>query len=113
MPKTRPPRAIWNDLRWICWKRDRHRCVRCQIRVSFVGFHLDHIISGKYGTNKLRNLRVLCPQCHVLRACHRHRGMIAKALSSGLIPVDWRELVWEDDPETIQKALGKKGSETV
>jgi hypothetical protein len=34
--------------------------------------------------------------------------MIAKALAPEIIPVNWRELVWEDDPETILRALGKK-----
>ncbi len=113
MPITRPPKAVWNELRWICWNRDKRKCVRCKKRVLFDGFHLDHIISGKYGTNKIRNLRVLCPRCHILRACFRHRGMTAKALASGIIPVNWREMVWEDDQKTILKALGKMGSETV
>jgi len=63
--------------------------------VRFDEFHLDHVVSGKRGTNKLSNLRCLCRRCHVLRACHRHQGMIAKALEDGLIPPDWRELVWE------------------
>lgn len=108
MPKSRPPRSIWNELRWVCWNRDKRKCVRCKKRVAFNQFHLDHIISGKYGTNKLCNLRVLCHRCHCLRACLRHQGMIAKALSSGIIPVNWRELVWEDDEVTILIALGKK-----
>jgi 5-methylcytosine-specific restriction endonuclease McrA len=58
--------------------------------------HIDHIISGKGGSNADSNLRVLCRRCHVLRADRRHRGMIAPALRAGIIPPNWRELVWED-----------------
>jgi hypothetical protein len=32
----------------------------------------------------------------VLRADNRHRRMIAKALADGVIPPDWRPLVWDD-----------------
>jgi hypothetical protein len=35
--------------------------------------HIDHIISGKHGTNDDGNLRVLCRRCHILRADRRHR----------------------------------------
>jgi hypothetical protein len=31
----------------------------------------------------------------VLRADRRHQGMIAAALRAGIIPADWRRLVWE------------------
>lgn len=107
MPKMRPPRAVLRELRWIAWNRDKRKCVRCSKRVNFEEFHLDHIISGKFGTNKLCNLRTLCPKCHYLRACYRHQGMISKALSQEIIPANWRELVWEDDEDTIKKALRK------
>jgi hypothetical protein len=40
--------------------------------------HIDHIQSGKRGSNEMPNLRTLCRRCHVLRADHRHQGMIAK-----------------------------------
>jgi 5-methylcytosine-specific restriction endonuclease McrA len=56
---------------------------------------IDHIHSGKLATNKFKNLRTLCRRCHVLRADHRHAGMIASALRDGVIPPNWRELVWE------------------
>jgi 5-methylcytosine-specific restriction enzyme A len=72
-------------------------CVRCHTPLKFDEFHCDHIKSGKFGDNKLRNLRTLCRRCHVLRADSRHRGMIANALRDGIIPPDWRSLVWEDD----------------
>jgi len=41
------------------------------------------------------SLRTLCRRCHVLRKDMRHRGMIASALRDGIIPPDWRGLVWE------------------
>jgi len=58
---------------------------------------IDHIISGKHGTNDDGNLRVLCRRCHILRADRRHRGMIAAALRDGIIPPTWRALVWDDE----------------
>lgn len=57
--------------------------------------HIDHIRSGRTGTNHDTNLRTLCRRCHTLRADPRHRGMIASALRRGIIPPNWRELVWE------------------
>jgi len=95
MPKSRPPREVWDQLRFIVWNRDKRRCVRCKVKVAFGGFHLDHIVSGKRGTNKFNNLRVLCPRCHCLRADLRHAGMVANAVRDGVIPPNWRELTWE------------------
>jgi len=58
--------------------------------------HIDHIQPlSKAGGSQLENLRVLCRRCHVLRAGHEHQGMIAQALRDGIIPPDWRGLVWE------------------
>jgi hypothetical protein len=67
------------------------------VTVALEECHIDHIKSGKLGSNKLSNLRTLCRRCHVLRADNRHRGMIASALRDGIIPPDWRGLVWEDE----------------
>lgn len=59
--------------------------------------HIDHILPlSRGGTNQVENLRTLCRRCHVLRADAAHRGMIQAALRDGLIPPDWRGLVWED-----------------
>lgn len=103
MPKKRPSREIWNEIRRKVWERDGGQCQSpllpplCQGKpsISLEQCHIDHIKSGKLATNKLSNLRVLCRRCHVLRLDHRHRGMIAAALRDGLIPPNWRELTWE------------------
>lgn len=94
MPRTRPPREVWNSLRRTVWLRDRKRCVRCQKRLGLREANIDHLRSGKLGTNRLQNLRTLCRRCHVLRADPRHRGMIAGALRDEIIPPDWRKLTW-------------------
>jgi 5-methylcytosine-specific restriction endonuclease McrA len=86
----------------VVWGRDGCQCVSplqpplCtgKPRISLKRCHIDHIKSGKRGTNDLTNLRTLCPTCHALRADNRHRGMIARALHDGIIPPNWRELVW-------------------
>lgn len=95
MPRKRQPREIWYQTRETIWNRDNQQCVHCHIPVALEKCHIDHIRSGKLGTNELSNLRTLCRRCHVLRADHRHCGMIASALQNGIIPANWRELVWE------------------
>lgn len=95
MPKRRPPKEVWEELRQLVHKRDGERCVQCDEPQTISQCHIDHIRSGKLGTNELSNLRTLCRRCHVLRADFRHRGMIASALKAGVIPPNWRELVWE------------------
>lgn len=96
MPKKRTPREVWDvNLRPAIWKRDGGRCVRCNVEVSLNQANIDHIQSGKRASNEFKNLRTLCRRCHVLRADMRHRGMIAAALRDGIIPPNWRELVWE------------------
>lgn len=77
------------------FERDEGKCIRCQITLTIGIAHIDHVISGKRGSNHLQNLRTLCRRCHVLRRDQRHRGMILKALKEGLIPPNWRDLVWE------------------
>jgi 5-methylcytosine-specific restriction endonuclease McrA len=101
MPKKRQPREIWQATRIRVLERDEYKCVRCQIVVVDKpdlpeSANVDHIQSGKHGSNAMSNLRTLCARCHCLRADSRHRGMIARALKLGIIPPDWRELVWDD-----------------
>jgi len=85
------------------WQRDLGRCQGpyCAAQppwsLPLDVAHIDHIISGKHGTNDDGNLRVLCRRCHILRADRRHRGMIAAALRDGIIPPTWRALVWDDE----------------
>lgn len=96
MPRKRPPREIWQETRRAVLARDGYLCVRCQTPLTEETAHIDHIQSGKRGSNHLSNLRTLCRRCHVLRADARHRGMIAQAIADGIIPADWRPLVWDD-----------------
>lgn len=97
MPRKRPPKQIWQEIRRKVYLRDEGMCQYPfeQHPVSFEEFHCDHIVSGKLGSNRLSNLRVLCRKHHVLRLDHRHRGMIANALRDGIIGPDWRSQVWD------------------
>lgn len=103
VPKRRQPAEIWEETRRRVWERDRGRCQSpleapiCQGKpqVPLEKAHIDHIKSGKFGSNSRRNLRTLCRVCHVLRLDHRHRGMVAGALRLGILPDDWRRHVWE------------------
>jgi len=98
MPKKRQPDEIWQETRKRVWERDFDNggiCSHCLSSVTLEECNIDHIQSGKLASNHLDNLRILCRRCHVLRLDNRHRGMIAKALSDGIIPPNWRELVWE------------------
>ncbi|MCY6354346.1 HNH endonuclease [Clostridium sp. ZS2-4] len=94
MPRQRQPRSVWNKTRRKVWERDKGKCVHCKKEVSLKECHIDHITSGKKGSNNMENLRTLCPKCHVLRRDFRHRGMTARALKKGLIPANWRKLTW-------------------
>lgn len=96
MPKKRQPIEIWRETRLRILERDNFKCVRCGEPVTEATAHIDHIKSGKHGSNADSNLRTLNRRCHVLRSDFRHRGMIAKALADGIIPPNWRELVWDD-----------------
>lgn len=95
MPKKRQPKEVWQVTRRRILARDNYQCVRCEIDVLESTAHIDHIQSGKHGKNTDDNLRTLCRRCHVLRIDFRHRGMIAKALADGIIPPNYRELMWE------------------
>jgi 5-methylcytosine-specific restriction protein A len=100
MPKTRQPKEIWSLTRARIWWRDGGQCFRCRVlgipgALPLEGCHIDHIQSGKLASNADSNLRVLCQYHHVLRLDQRHRGMIADALRKDLIPVNWREYLWE------------------
>jgi len=97
MPKSRQPREIWQQTRRKVWERDGGMCQYPYGKhpIPLEEAHIDHIRSGKLGTNDMSNLRTLCRYHHVLRSDPRHRGMIAKALKEGLIPPNWRELVWD------------------
>lgn len=93
----RPPKVHWvKVIRPAVWKRDNGTCQHYGKQVSLKVCHIDHIQPvSKGGSSNLENLRVLCRRCHTLRACHSHQGMIANALKLGIIPPNWRELVWE------------------
>jgi len=76
-------------------ERDGSRCVRCGEGLGIKEGQVDHIIPvSRGGLHRLSNLRLLCRRCHVLRKDNSHRGMIANALKDGVIPPDWRGLVW-------------------
>lgn len=98
MPRHRPPRDVWVAIRRKIYKRDRGLCQYPFGKhvVAIEEAHIDHIRSGKLGTNSFKNLRTLCRRHHVLRADFRHRGMISRALKDGVIPTNWRELIWEE-----------------
>ena len=99
--RRRMPHEIWRaSVRRRVWERDGHQCQGPYCvgapPLPLEAVHIDHITPlSKGGTNELTNLRTLCRRCHVLRASREHQGMIAQALRDGIIPADWRPLVWE------------------
>ncbi len=105
MPKSRLPKELWREKRKVVWLRDGGRCQSppgkhkqfCtgQEFIALNKCHIDHIHSGKLGSNALDNLRVLCPECHALRLDHRHQGLTAKLVAQGKIPASWRQYVWD------------------
>jgi 5-methylcytosine-specific restriction endonuclease McrA len=98
--RRRPPHERWQELRQDIWARDGGCCAGPYCAgappIPLDQAHIDHIVPlASGGGNALDNLRLLCRRCHVLRAGKEHQGMIAAALRDGLIPADWRPLVWE------------------
>lgn len=92
--------AAWRRRRREIWERDGGHCAGPYCveapPLALDQAHIDHIVPlSSGGSNTQSNLRVLCRRCHVLRAGHEHQGMIAAALRDGVIPADWRPLVWE------------------
>lgn len=96
MPRKRPDKELWSEIRIKVWERDLKKCTKCGVELSIDECHIDHIKSGILGTNELKNLRTLCRKCHVLRADVRHQGMIPKAILQGIITPGWRDQVWDD-----------------
>jgi len=109
MPRKRQPREIWLSTRKQVWLRDHGLCQYPYGKhpVSLEEAHIDHIRSGKLGTNGMSNLRTLCRYHHVLRLDRRHRGMIAKALRDGVIPPNWRDLLWDEPSNQENNPPGK------
>ena len=102
MRGRRTPGGIWRSVREQIWTRDEGRCQGpyCDAllpwSLALRQAHIDHIRPlSKGGANAAGNLRTLCRRCHVLRAGREHQGMVARALRDGLIPPDWRALVWD------------------
>lgn len=103
----RQPLEQWKVTRNLIYIRDEGLCQSpknkppkvnglCQITVSLNTAHIDHIrplSSG--GSNHASNLRTLCPVCHALRLDRKHDGMRNKLVKKGLIPVNWRQFVWD------------------
>ncbi len=74
---------------------DRHLSKE-SLAVSLNTAHIDHIrplSSG--GSNHASNLRTLCPVCHGLRLDRQHNGMRNRQVLKGLIPVNWKQFVWD------------------
>jgi 5-methylcytosine-specific restriction enzyme A len=100
--KRRPPRGVWNQIRQQVWERDGGYCqgpyCRDAAPIPLEQAHIDHHVPvSAGGSHALPNLRVLCRRCHALRADRAHAGMIARALRDGIIPPNWRPLVWDDE----------------
>lgn len=109
--KRRPPRELWAEIRRQVWARDVGRCQGpycCEAgMLPLEHAHIDHRVPlSEGGSNSVENLRTLCRRCHVLRAGRAHAGMIATALRDGLIPPDWRALVWEDQEAPDDQEAG-------
>ncbi|MBD2341991.1 HNH endonuclease [Calothrix sp. FACHB-156] len=103
----RQPKEQWFITRERIYNRDRGICQSpadsppkksrlCMGEVQLQIAHIDHIrplSSG--GSNHASNLRTLCPICHALRLDKKHEGMKSRLVTKGLIPVNWKNLVWD------------------
>ena len=66
--KRRRRRSISkSDIRKL-WERQKGRCARCGKKLNPHAYHVDHkrpLALG--GSNSIRNLQLLCPECHMLK----------------------------------------------
>lgn len=109
MRPARQPLPVWRETRRRIYARDGGLCRHCGEAVRLRACHIDHILPlWRGGSNADSNLRVLCRVCHILRDDPGHRGMIAAALKRGIIPPNWRELVWDDAPEARPAGSGRQ-----
>ncbi|MBD2565414.1 MULTISPECIES: HNH endonuclease [Nostoc] len=103
----RQPLEQWKVTRQRIYNRDRGICQSptdsppknsglCMGEIELKTAHIDHIrplSSG--GSNHASNLRTLCPICHALRLDQKHEGMKSRLVTKGLIPVNWKNFVWD------------------
>lgn len=56
----------WEEIREAVLRRDNYQCTNCTRPEGVVeGFHIDHSVArGRGGSDRFRNLRTLCKQCH-------------------------------------------------
>lgn len=80
-------------------ERDGWKCVRCGMVLGKSTVRIDHIKTGYGwdGSSGDSNRRCLCRRCFALRAESRRNSEIGRCLRDGLIPPDWRPLVWDDN----------------
>jgi len=104
----RQPLEQWELTRQRIYQRDRGICQSpshappknnklCMGEVQLRVAHIDHIrplSSG--GSNHASNLRTLCPICHALRLDRKHDGMRNSLVKKGLIPINWKQFVWDE-----------------
>lgn len=97
------PHHLWQLKRKKIWLRDGCCCQSplqpplCTGKpyISLHRCHIDHIVTGKRGSNLDDNLRTLCPVCHALRTNRRHQGLTDRLLEQKKLPENWRELTWD------------------
>lgn len=61
-----PELTDWHQVRETILERDNHRCTNCGRPEQVVKeLHIDHAVpKGRGGSERFRNLRTLCKQCH-------------------------------------------------
>jgi 5-methylcytosine-specific restriction enzyme A len=98
MAVRRPP-SVKNPLERLVWERAAGQCLfpPGPHPIPVDACHIDHIVPlTRGGTHTLDNLRVLCRRHYVLRSTHVTEHRIVAALRDGVIPSNWRELVWDE-----------------
>ena len=82
------------------WERDGKQCVRCNHELpDFRDSRTDAIRTLTAGEADHENLRTLCVACYVLRGTARRwrTANIGMMISTGVLPANWRELIWFED----------------
>ncbi len=50
------------------WEKQKGRCARCKKKLNPLAYHIDHKVPKALGgSDSIRNLQLLCPECHMLK----------------------------------------------
>ncbi len=81
-----PRKRVDQRTRAFLWASARGACANCRLPLPPQAYHVDHVVPWAVGgTNAVRNLQVLCPNCHAVKtACEQGKVLRVQRLRKRL-----------------------------